>query len=161
MEKGCLEYADIPHVSIVTTTLSTEDEQEPEEQYSKGSMRPRQQDTEVNDVMERIYRRRREKEAAERRRTTTKCNVKVSMSGEKRKGGIDVDVGEDESADDEPSASHRRTLVYSADVKDLVCDNNHETIEKSPKIEKIIKDAIRFLTYLPSIHNTWSKKPAS
>jgi hypothetical protein len=81
------------------------------------------------------------------------------MSGEKRKGGIDVDLGDDESADDK--ASHTQTLVYSADVKDLVCDNHHETIEKSPKIEKIIKDAIRYLTYLPSIHNTWSKKPAS
>jgi hypothetical protein len=56
MEKGCLEYGDMPHLSMVTTTLSTEDEQEPVEQYSKGSIRP-PQDTEVNDVMERIYRR--------------------------------------------------------------------------------------------------------
>ena len=102
MEKGCLEYGDMPHVSMVRTTLSTEDEHEPVEQYLKGSVR-RPQDTEVNDVMERIYRRRLEKEAAERGRTATKRNVKGSISGEKRKRGIDVDVGDDESADEEAS----------------------------------------------------------
>jgi hypothetical protein len=85
--------------------------------------------------------------------------VKGSISGEKRKRGIDVDAGDEESTDEE--ATHTRTLVYSADVKDLVCDNDHETIEKSPKIEKIIKDAIRYLSYLPSTHKTWSKKQAS
>ena len=158
MEKGCVEYGDTPHLSMVTTTLSTEDEQEPVQQYSKGSVRP-PQDTEVNDVMECIYRRRLEKEAAERGRTATKRNVKGSISGEKRKRGTDVDVGDEESADEE--ASDTRTLVYSAEVKDLVCDNDHETIEKSPKIEKIMKDAIRYLTYLPSIHKTWSKKQLS
>jgi hypothetical protein len=136
--------------------MLTEDEQEPEEQYSKG-IRTATQDTEVNDVMEGIYRRRREKEAVESGRTVTKCNVKANMIGEKRKRGSDVDVGDDESAEEE--ASKTRTLVYSADVKDLISENHHETIERSPKIEKIIKDAIRYLTYLPSIRNTWSKNP--
>ena len=67
-----------------------------------------------------------------------------------------MDVFDDESIED--YVSLMRTLVYSADVKDLVCDNHHETIEKTPKIERIMKDAIRYLSYVPSINTSWSKK---
>jgi hypothetical protein len=60
-----------------------------------------------------------------------------------------MDVFDNESVEDEVNLM--RTLVYSVDVKDLVCDNDHKTIEKTPKIERIMKDAIRFLSYVPSI----------
>jgi hypothetical protein len=40
-------------------------------------------------------------------------------------------VFDDESVEDDVSLM--RTLVYSMDVKDLVCDNHHETIEKLRK----------------------------
>jgi hypothetical protein len=42
-----------------------------------------------------------------------------------------MDVFDDESVKDDVSLM--RTLVYSADVKDLVCDNHHETIKKLQK----------------------------
>jgi hypothetical protein len=145
-----------PIESTLTDTLSRGDEaDEWEEQYRKPTARPAP-DTEVNDVMERIYRMRREKEEAETSRLATKGGLKGRSSGEKRNRGSDMDVFDDGSIED--NVSFTRTLVYSADVKDLVCDNHHETIEKSPKVERIMKDAIRYLTYVPSINTSWSKK---
>jgi hypothetical protein len=99
---------------------------------------------------------RREKEEAEMSRLATKGGLKGRSSGEKRNQGSDMDVFDDESIKD--NVSFMRTLVYSTDVKDLVCDNHHEMIEKSPKIERIMKDAIHYLTYVPSINTSWSKK---
>jgi hypothetical protein len=100
---------------------------------------------------------RHEKEEAETSRLATKGGLKGRSSGEKRNRGSDMDVFDNESVEDD--VSFTKTLVYSTDVKDLVCDNHHETIEKSSKIERIMKDAIRYLTYVPSSINTsWSKK---
>lgn len=138
------------HKSAVMARRTIDDNFESEEEYKKPLARS-QGDTEVNDVMERIYRMRREKDVVETSRLVTKGR----LSGEKRNRGSNVDVYDDESVEDDPS--FMRTLVYSSDVKDLVCDNHHETIEKSPQIEKVLKDAIRYLSYVPSIYTTWSK----
>jgi hypothetical protein len=97
-----------------------------------------------------------EKEDAKRSQHATRGCLKGKSSGEKRNQGSDIDVFDDESVEDDVSLM--RTLVYSADVKDLVCDGHHETIEKTPKIERIMKDVIRYLSYVPSINTSWSKK---
>jgi hypothetical protein len=144
-----------PIESTVTDTCSRGDEAEWEEQYRKPTARL-PPDVEVNDVMERIYRMRCEKEDVEKSRLAAKGHLKGRLSGEKRNRGSDMDVFDDESIED--NVSLMRTLVYSADVKDLVCDNHHKTIEKTPKIERIMKDAIRYLSYVPSINTSWSKK---
>jgi hypothetical protein len=144
-----------PIESTVTDTPSRGDEAEWEEQYRKPTARPPPV-VEVNDVMEHIYRMRHEKEDAEKSRLATKGHLKGRLSGEKRNQGSDMDIFDDKSIEDDVSLM--RTMVYSADVKDLVCDNYHETIEKTPKIERIMKDAIRYLSYVPSINTSWSKK---
>jgi hypothetical protein len=143
------------YASTVTTTPSIEDDAESEELHRKSRAMP-SPDTEVNDVMGRIIRMRREKEVAERSRVARRGCPKGRLSGEKRNRENDEDTRDDESVEDESSLT--RTLVYSADVKDLVCENHHETIEKSARIEKIMKDAICYLSYVPSINTTWSKK---
>jgi hypothetical protein len=140
--------------STFTTTPSSDDEAESEELHRKSRARP-STDTEVNDVMGRIYRMRREKEVAERSRLGRRGCPKGRSSGEKRHRENDEDAHDDESVEDE--ATFTRTLVYCADAKDLFCDNHHETIEKSVRIEKIMKDAMCYLSYVPSIHTTWSK----
>jgi hypothetical protein len=136
--------------SVVTARRTIDDNFESEEEYKKPLARS-QVDTEVNDVMECIYWMRREKDVVEMSHLVMNGRV----SGEKRNRDSNLDVYDDESVEDDPSFT--RTLVYSADVKDLVCDNHHETIEKSPKIEKVLKDAIRYLSYVPSIYTIWSK----
>ena len=100
---------------------------------------------------------RREKEDAKKSRLATKGHLKGRSSGEKRNRGSDMDVFDDESVVDDVSLT-RTLVVYSADVKDLVCDNHHEMIEKTLKIGRIMKDAICYLTYIPSINTSWSKK---
>jgi hypothetical protein len=131
-----------PMESTVNNTPSRGDEAEWEEQYRKPTARP-PPDMEVNDIMEHIYQMRHEKEDTRRSQHATKDPLKGRSSGEKRNGGSDMDVFDDESIKDDMSLM--RTLVYSTDVKDLVCDNHHETIEKTPKIERIMKDAIHYL----------------
>jgi hypothetical protein len=143
-----------PIKSTVTDTPSRGDEAEWEEQYRKPMARL-PPDMEVNDVMECIYQMRREKDDAEKSRLATKGHPKGRSSGENRNQGSDMDVFDDESIEDDVSLM--RTLAYSTDVKDLVCDNHHETIEKTPKIERIMKD-VCYLSYVPSINTSWSKK---
>lgn len=143
-----------PYGSIVTTSRSSDDEAESEELHRKSRARP-SSDKEVDDVIGRLYRIRREKEVAAKSTLGRRGCLKGRSSVEKRYRENDEDSLDDESVKDE--ATFTRTLVYSADVKDLVCENHHQTIEQSVRIEKIMKDAMCYLSYLPSIHTTWSK----
>lgn len=104
--------------------------------------------SEADNVLQTIQDARKKEEEAKRKED--------AMRGRAKRGRPDNQDAEEE--DDKEDEDEDRTTVYSSDVKDLVSDDHHETIEKVQAIAYVMAQAKKYLGCFNGVKMAWSKK---
>jgi hypothetical protein len=102
---------------------------------------------EADSVLKFLYDSRRKEEMGQKKEAASKGRPKRS-----RLDNQDMEE-DDEKEEDEDD----RIIVYSSDVKDLVSDDHHETIEKVESIAYVMAEAKKYLGGFNGVKMAWSK----
>jgi len=102
---------------------------------------------EADNVLKYLHDTRKKEEMGQKKEAASKGRPKRS-----RLDNQDI-KDDDEKEEDEDG----RTTVYSSDVKDLVSDDHHETIEKVESIAYVMAEAKKYLGGFNGVKMAWSK----
>lgn len=122
-------------------------EDEEEEDEFEDEYKSRFPNVEANNVLKYLHETRKKEDMGQKKEAALKGRPKRSR----------FDNQDNEEDDEKEEDEDGRTTVYSSDVKDLVSDDHHATIEKEEAIAHVMAEAKKYLGGFKGVKLAWSK----